>query len=76
VRPDIEIGAAARAKRVKFRRKPETDVRFEASAEDHAESRTVRENLPERVEPGVDYEDIGIAWRAGVEIEGRTRKES
>jgi hypothetical protein len=73
---DIEIGAAARAKRVRFKRVPRTDVRFAAGMEDEAESVTVRENLPEQVEPGVDYEDVRVAWRAGVEIEGRTRKES
>ncbi len=73
---DIEIGAAAKAKRVKFSRVPRTDVRFRADATDEAESRTVRENLPERVEAGVDYEDIRIGWLAGVDIEGRTRKES
>jgi hypothetical protein len=55
---------------------PRTEVEFEASASDAAESRTVRENLPEEVEPGVDYEDVRIGWLAGVEIEGRTRKES
>jgi hypothetical protein len=76
VTPDIEIGAAAKAKRVRHKRVPETDVRFVAGPEDDAESATVRENLPERVEPGVDYEDVRIGWRADVEIEGRTRKES
>jgi len=73
---DIEIGAAAKAKRLRFKRVPETEVEFEASATDATESHTVRENLPERVEPGVDYEDVRVGWIAGVEIEGRKRKES
>ena len=73
---DVEIGAAARAKRMKFKRVPRTDVRFEASATDEAESGSVRENLPEEVEPGVEYRDVRIGWRATVDIEGRTRKES
>jgi hypothetical protein len=73
---DVEIGAAAKAKRLRFKRVPRTEVEFEASATDAAESRTMRENLPEEVEPGVDYEDVRIGWLAGVEIEGRTRKES
>ena len=73
---DVEIGAVAKARRIKFTRVPRTDVRFEARDEDEAESQTVRENLPERVEPGVEYEDVRVAWRAGVEIEERTRKES
>jgi hypothetical protein len=76
VTPDIEIGAAARARRVRFTRVPEPEVRFAAGPDDRAESQTVRENLPDRVEPGVDYEDGGIGWRAGVEIEGKTRRES
>ena len=72
---DIEIGAAAKAKRVKFHRVPETDVRFVAGERDSAECRTARENLPERVEPGVDYEDVRIAWGAAVEIEGEEKDE-
>jgi hypothetical protein len=73
---DIEIGAAARAKRLKFKRVPRTEVEFDAADEDEAGSQSVRENLPDRVEPGVEYRDVRVAWRAGVEIEGRTRKES
>jgi len=76
VRPDVEIAAAAKARRVKFVRKPDTDVRLAAREEDEAQSRTVRENLPEQVEPGIEYEDVRVAWGAAVEIEGRTRKES
>ena len=76
MRPDVEIAAAAKARRVKFVRVPDTDVRLAAHDDDDAESHTVRENLPERVEPGVEYEDVRVAWRAGVEIEGRKRKES
>ena len=74
--PDIEIGAAAKAKRVRFHRVPRTEVRFATGERDTAESQTVRENLPEQVEPGVDYEDVRIGWRADVEIEGGTRHES
>ncbi len=74
--PDIEIGAAAKAKRLKFRRVPRTEVRFAAGEDDETESRSVRENLPERVEPGVEYEDVRVAWRGSVEIDGTTRKES
>ena len=73
---DVEIGAAASAKRLKFTRVPRTEVELDAGEADEAESRTVRENLPERVEPGVEYRDVRVAWRAGVDIEGRKRKES
>ena len=70
---DIEIGAAAKAKRLRFKRVPRTDVEFEASATDAAESHTVRENLPEEVEPGVNYRDVRVGWVAGVDIEGRRK---
>jgi hypothetical protein len=73
---DLEIGASAKARRVRFTRVPDTDVRFALGPGDAAESRTERENLPEQVEPGVDHEDVRVGWRAGVEIEGRTRRES
>jgi hypothetical protein len=55
---------------------PRTEVRFAAGEDDETESRSVRENLPERVEPGVEYEDVRVAWRGSVEIDGTTRKES
>ena len=73
---DVEIGAAAKAKRIRFKRVPRTEVRLHARETDGAKSRTVRENLPEEVEPGVDYEDVRIGWLAEVEIEGGTRDES
>jgi hypothetical protein len=73
---DIEIGAAAKAKRVRFKRAPRTDVRFAAGGDAESETLTERENLPERVEPGVEYRDVRVVWRAGVEIEPETRKES
>jgi hypothetical protein len=71
---DVEIGAAAEAKRIKFKHVPDTDVQFDADATDAAESRTVRENLPEQVEESAEYEDVRIGWLASVEIDGRTRK--
>jgi hypothetical protein len=66
---DIEIGAAARAKRLRFRRKPETRVEFEGSPEPESGSRTERENLPEEVEPGVVYRDVEVRWIAGARID-------
>ena len=44
---DLEIGAAAKAKRIRFKRVPFTEVRLRARSIDAADSRTVRENLPE-----------------------------
>jgi hypothetical protein len=73
--PDIEIGAHAKAKRLRFRRKPETNVEFEGQTrvrsddrieevELESDSTTERRNLPEEVEPGVTYRDVEIGWAA------------
>ena len=74
--PDIEIGAHATAKRLRFRRKPETDVEFEGETrvrsddrieevELESDSQSERRNLPEEVEPGVTYRDVEVGWAAG-----------
>ena len=65
---DIEIGAVARAKRLRFRRRPETRVEFGGSPEPESDSHTERENLPEEVEPGVVYRDVRVRWTAGARI--------
>jgi hypothetical protein len=73
--PDIEIGARATAKRLRFRRKPRTKVEFEGGtrvrANDRVEevelesdSQTERRNLPDEVEPGVTYRDVEVGWAA------------
>ena len=73
--PDVEIGAAASARRLRFRRKPKTEVetegriliRSEEGAEEiemDAESGSERRNLPEEVEPGVTYRDVEVGWAA------------
>ena len=67
---DVEIAAAARARRVRFAEVPETDVRFVGRAEG-SESHTARENLPDEVEEGVTYRDVRIRWRAGARVADR-----
>ena len=73
--PDIEIGAVAKARRLRFRRKPESNVEFSGRtrirSDDRIEdvkletdSETKRRNLPEEVEPGVTYRDVEIGWVA------------
>ena len=73
--PDIEIGAAAKARRLRFRRKPETEVEFEGrtrvrsddrieDVELETETRSERRNLPEEVEPGVTYRNVEVGWAA------------
>jgi hypothetical protein len=57
-RPDIELGAAVKARKLRFRRVPDTDVR---SAGDW-ESESERKNLPEEVEPEVTYRDVEVRW--------------
>jgi hypothetical protein len=65
---DVEIGAAARAKRLRFRRKPETRVEFGGSPGHESDSHSERQNLPEEVEPGVTYRDVVVRWTAGARI--------
>jgi hypothetical protein len=61
---DIEIGAAAKMKAIRFEKVPETEVRFPDSDERRSGSLTERENLPDEIEPGVTYRDAKIRWRA------------
>jgi hypothetical protein len=73
--PDIEIGAVARARRLRFRRKPKTEVEFEGQTrmrsddriedvELESESGSERRNLPEEVQPGVTYRNVEVGWAA------------
>jgi hypothetical protein len=73
--PDVEIGARVSAKKLRFRRKPETKVEFEGGTrvrsderiedvELESDSRTERRNLPEEVEPGVTYHNVEVGWAA------------
>jgi hypothetical protein len=78
--PDVEIGASVKAKRLRFRRKPETDVDLhgEVVERDHREevettSGSERENLPDEVEPGVTYRDVRVSWRAAARLKDRDR---
>lgn len=65
---DVEIGVAASAKRLRFKRKPETRVEFEGEPGIESDSHTDRENLPEEVEPGKVYRDVRVRWIAGARI--------
>jgi hypothetical protein len=70
-RPDVEIGAVVKAKRLRFKRVPDTEVRFPGEAGSETSSGTERENLPDQVEPGVDYRDVRVRWRAAARIKDR-----
>ena len=81
-RADIAIGAAVRARKLVFKKKPQTEVKFDEKVEIHdrlaealpeeldAESASLneRENLPEEVEPGVTYRNVRAGWVAGARI--------
>jgi hypothetical protein len=78
--PDVEIGAAVRAKKLRFKRKPKVEVTTHArreidpaleeelGIEEEAGSQTERENLPDEVEPGVTYRDVRVRWKAGARV--------
>jgi len=68
--PDIELGAVVKAKRLRFKAKPETEVRVHG---DEGGSGSERENLPETVEPGVTYRDVRVAWRATAKLDPERR---
>jgi hypothetical protein len=74
--PDVEIGAVVKAKRLRFNKTPKTDVEFEKQADIQLEgapevethSGSKRENLPDKVEPGVTYRDIHVGWAATAKL--------
>lgn len=75
-RPDVEIGASAKAKSLRFRDKPRTDVELHGEVVEPGRRNEVdmtsgseRTNLPDEVEPGVTYRDVSVRWRAAGRIE-------
>jgi hypothetical protein len=67
--PDIEIGATVHADRMRFDRRPETDVEFIGRSVKEDESGSERVNLPDEVEPGKTYRDVRVGWRAAAWVE-------
>ena len=61
---DVEVFTSVRADELRFGSVPETKVWFEGEPAERSSSRTERDNLPEEVEPGVTYRDVGVRWRA------------
>jgi hypothetical protein len=73
---DVEVGASVKAKRLRFREKPETEVELhgelrepEGPGDLQTASGSERENLPEEVEPGVTYRDVRVRWRAAARLD-------
>jgi hypothetical protein len=73
-RPDVEIGARVKAKRLRFKRVPETEVRFSGEPDHDSESGSQRKNLPEEVEPGVTYRNVEVLWRAAAKVVPRRKR--
>ena len=74
--PDIEIGAVVKAKRLRFRKKPQADVEVHGDPGVEGGSGSTRENLPDTVEPGVIYRDVRVTWRAAAKLDTKARRQS
>ncbi len=74
--PDIEIGAVVKAKRLRFKKKPQADVEVYGDPGVEGGSGSVRENLPDTVEPGVTYRDVRVGWRAAAKLDTKARRQS
>ena len=75
--PDIEIGAVVKAKKLRFKKVPETEVEFDKKSEVRLEGATPeietasgskRENLPDEVEPNKTYRDVHVRWGAAARL--------
>lgn len=71
--PEIEIGADVKAKRLRFDSAPETDVRLHG--DQRSFSKTDCENLPDEVEPGVEYRDVRVRWLAAAYLDVQEAQE-
>jgi hypothetical protein len=71
--PDVELAASVKAKRLRFRSRPEVDVGFSGDTPRETSSGSDRENLPDRVEPGVTYRDVRVHWHAAARLDPRLR---
>jgi hypothetical protein len=67
--PDLEIAAVVRAEEMRFERKPEVRVTVYADWPTSAQSGSERENLPDKVEPGITYRNFAIRWRVAAWLE-------
>ena len=61
--PDVEISAVVKARELRFEEVPETEARFSGHPERESVRGTERENLPDKVQPGVTYRDPKIRLR-------------
>ena len=61
--PDIELTADVKARELRFKKVPETEVRFPGDPGRESVSGTEREGMPEEVEPGVVYRNPRVRLR-------------
>ena len=57
-----------KADELRFDEVPDTDVRFFGEPEHESASGSDRENLPEKVEPGVTYRDVKVDYRLATRV--------
>jgi hypothetical protein len=66
--PDVEMAATVRADELRFECEPKVSVRAYSDSPAEAERVSEREHLPDRVEAGVTYRDVAVAWRVAARL--------
>jgi hypothetical protein len=61
---DISITATVRVRELRFGEEPRTHVEFSGQPARITQNTTERENLPEKVQPGVTYRNVVVRWTA------------
>ncbi|MGH3311567.1 MAG: hypothetical protein ACRDP3_13450 [Streptomyces sp.] len=59
------------ADELRFGAEPETEVRFDGSPGRESVSGSNRTNLPDKVEPGVDYREVQVDYRLATRLRRR-----
>ncbi|GGS99905.1 hypothetical protein [Streptomyces chromofuscus] len=67
---DISFRSTVRAERLRFTDDPRTAVRFSGTGERESTSRSDRTHLPDRIVPGEEYHDVGVAYRLVTRLTG------
>jgi hypothetical protein len=67
-RPDVEMSVVVRADELRFDCKPKVDVVPYSNAPAEVEYVSERENLPDEVQEGETYRDVGVVWRVMVTL--------
>jgi len=66
--PDIDFSATVKARELRFKEEPQTEVRFWGHPERNSVSVNERKNLPEEIQQGVTYRDLSIRSRIASEL--------